>query len=87
MIYRSMGMCVTNEHPLIFLASIAPLQSAMTIAADGGMRVKLDIPESELRQIKRLMALRGKVLKVTITTVRQKPQGDTWGDDDEDESI
>jgi hypothetical protein len=72
--------------PLTFLASIAPLQSAMTIAADGGMRVKLDIPESELSKIKRLMGLRGKVLKVTITTARQRPQGDEWGDDNEDEN-
>ena len=72
-----------NEKPLTFLASIAPLQSAMTISSDGGMRVKLDIPETELRQIKQLMALRGKVLKVSITTVKQKPQGDVWGDDDD----
>lgn len=76
---------MANEKPLVFLASIAPLQSAMTIAADGGMRVKLDIPETELGNIKRLMGLRGKVLKVTVTTVRQKPQGDVWGDDDADE--
>lgn len=71
---------------LTFLASIAPLQSAMTIAADGGMRIKMDVPETELRNIKRLMALRGKVLRVSITIVKQQPQGDTWGDDDEDES-
>lgn len=31
---------------ITFLASIAPLQSAMTVASDGGVRVKLDIPES-----------------------------------------
>ena len=78
---------MANEKPLTFIASIAPLQSAMTIASDGGCRMKLDIPESELRNIKQLMALRGKVLRVTITTVRQRPQGDAWGDDDEDESI
>ena len=77
---------MTNEKPLTFLASIAPLQSAYTIAADGGLRMKLDVPESELRQIKRLMALRGKVLRVTVVAVPQKPQGDTWGDDDEDEN-
>lgn len=76
---------MANEKPLTFLASIAPLQSAMTIASDGGCRMKLDIPETELGNIKRLMALRGKVLRVTITTVRQQPQGDTWGNDDEDD--
>lgn len=77
---------MSEEKGLTFLASVAPLQSAMTIASDGGMRVKLDIPETELRNIKRLMALRGKVLRVSIVAVKQKPQGDTWGDD-EDESI
>lgn len=76
---------MANEKPLVFLASIAPLQSAYTIAADGGMRMKLDVPETELGNIKRLMALRGKVLRVTITVQRQRPQGDVWGDDDADE--
>lgn len=76
---------MTNEKALTFLASIAPLQSAMTIAADGGCRMKLDIPESELGKIKQLMALRGKVLRVSITAVKQKPQGDEWGDTDEDD--
>lgn len=68
-----------NEQPLTFLASIAPLQSAMTIAADGGMRMKVDIPESELRNIKRLMGLRGKLLRITIEAVKQLPQGDDYG--------
>lgn len=52
--------------PLTFLASIAPLQSAITIASDGGARVKIDIPEDEMPAIVRLMMLRGMVLKITI---------------------
>ncbi len=51
---------------ITFLASIAPLQSAVTIASDGGARVKLDIPESEMDAVWRLVAMREKVLKVTI---------------------
>lgn len=51
---------------LTFLASIAPLQSAITIASDGGARVKIDIPESELPAIARLLLMRGKVLRVTV---------------------
>lgn len=38
-----------KDDALTFLASIAPLQSAITVASDGGARVKIDIPESELR--------------------------------------
>jgi hypothetical protein len=79
-------MMMPNEKPLTFLASIAPLQSAMTISHDGGCRMKIDIPETELVKIKRLMGLRGKVLRVTITTVRQRPQGDGWGDDDDEDT-
>jgi hypothetical protein len=51
---------------LSFLASIAPLQSAITIASDGGARVKIDIPEEEMPAIVRLMLMRGRVLRITI---------------------
>lgn len=74
--------------PLTFIASIAPLQSAITIASDGGARVKIDIPESEMGKIHKLMGLRGQVLKVSVQIVKQKAQtraSDEWGDDtDED---
>jgi hypothetical protein len=55
-----------SDEPLAFLASIAPLQSAITIASDGGARVKIDIPESEMPAIVRLMLYRGKRLRITI---------------------
>lgn len=54
------------SEPLTFLASIAPLQSAITIASDGGTRVKIDIPEDEMPAVVRLMMMRGRVLKITI---------------------
>lgn len=55
--------------PLTFLASIAPLQSAITIASDGGARVKIDIPEEEMPAIMRLTMMRGRELKITIEPV------------------
>lgn len=51
---------------LSFLASIAPLQSAIQISSDGGARVKIDIPEDEMPAIVRLLLMRGRVLKITI---------------------
>ena len=54
------------SEPLTFIASIAPLQSAITIAHDGGARVKIDIPESEMPAIVRLMLYRGQRLRVTL---------------------
>ena len=60
-----MDRCGMSE-PLTFLASIAPLQSAITIASDGGARVKIDIPESEMPAIVRLMLYRGQRLRITL---------------------
>jgi hypothetical protein len=54
------------SEPLTFLASIAPLQSAITIASDGGARVKIDIPEDEMPAIMRLTMMRGMVLRITV---------------------
>jgi hypothetical protein len=51
---------------ITFLASIAPLQSAITIASDGGARVKIDIPEDEMPAIMRLTMMRGHRLKITV---------------------
>lgn len=57
---------MADAQPLTFLASIASLQSAITVASDGGARIKIDIPESELPAIVRLMLMRGKALRITI---------------------
>lgn len=57
---------MSDETPLTFLASIAPLQSAITVASDGGARVKIDIPEDEMPAIVRLMLYRGKRLRITL---------------------
>lgn len=62
--------------PLTFLASIAPLQSAITIASDGGARVKLDIPEDEMPAIVRLMLYRGKLLRITLEIDDDAPTKD-----------
>lgn len=51
--------------PITFLAQIAPMQSAIKLG-DDGMRVTLDIPESEIENAKPLIDLRKKVLAVAI---------------------
>ena len=55
-----------NE-PVTFLASFPPIQSAIKVGQDGA-RVQLDIPESEMPAIVRLMLMRGRVLKITRET-------------------
>lgn len=65
------------SEPLTFTASIAPLQSAITIASDGGARVKIDIPEEEMPAIVRLMLMRGRLLKITIEVQPSSTNGST----------
>lgn len=60
---------VTMADSITFLASIAALQSAIQIASDGGARVKLDIPESEMDALVKLLAMRERTLRVTIVAV------------------
>lgn len=55
---------VTNK-TVSFLASFPPIQSAIKIGGDG-MRIQLDIPETEVPNAVDLLAMRGKVLRVTV---------------------
>lgn len=57
-----------NTEPLAFLASVAAATGALKTMADGGFRVTLDIPETELPAYARLHLLRGCVLKITVET-------------------
>lgn len=53
--------CVT------FLATIPPLQSAIQVHGGGdGMRIKLEIPESEMANAVELLTMREVLLKVTV---------------------
>lgn len=50
-----------------FVGSIPDLQSALTISGHGEGRLKLDIPESELAEVLKLIAFgRGQALRVTF---------------------
>ena len=55
---------MSNE--ITFEASLPPIQTAIKVSGDGGARVQLDIPETELSAIARLLLVRGKVLLVTV---------------------
>jgi hypothetical protein len=53
------------SEPIAFLASFPPIQSAIKVGQDG-MRIQLDIPETEMANAVELLALRNVVLKVTV---------------------
>lgn len=53
--------------PITFRASFPTIQSAIKITGDGGgMRIQLDIPESEMASAIHLLTLRQCVIQVTV---------------------
>lgn len=49
-----------------FLATFPSILSAIRMAGDGGMRVQLDIPESEMGEALKVLMWRECVLQVTV---------------------
>jgi hypothetical protein len=68
-----------SEDPVTFLASFPPIQSAIKIDGQGGARIQLDIPESEMGNFIKAMTWRGKQLLVTIETAEPKDKLDYRG--------
>lgn len=65
--------------PLTFLATIRPIQSALSVSGDNnGARLTLDIPETELPAIARLLLLRGMVLRVTVEEAASDGKRERW---------
>jgi len=62
-----------------FIGTIAPLQTAITIASDGGWRVKIDIPANQEGAALELLTMREKVLRITIEEAKDdgRSQGKT----------
>ena len=55
------------QENLTFIASLPPIQSAVTNGGDQATRIKLDIPASELVQVLKLISFySGKSFKVTV---------------------
>jgi hypothetical protein len=53
-----------------FLASLPDVQTAIAIGGDGA-RIKLDIPETDLPNVIKLVLLKGKLLKIRIEDVEE----------------
>jgi len=51
-----------------FLATIPPIMSGIKTGGDG-MRVQFDIPESDMGEGAKLLAMRGQVLRITVEVV------------------
>jgi hypothetical protein len=55
-----------SEKKATFLATFPSIQTAIKVGGDGGMRIQLEIPESEMGNAAYILAMRQQVLKVTI---------------------
>lgn len=54
-----------------FTATIPPIQSWMQVSGDGGARIKLDVPDTDLAQALKLVLLRGQPLRVRVEVLPQ----------------
>lgn len=60
-------MSKTNNEPQItFLATFPQIQSAVKVHGSDGMRIQLDVPESEMMNAIGLLGMRDVVLKITV---------------------
>ncbi len=59
--------------PIVFLAALPPIQSAIKVGADGA-RIQFDVPKSDLDAVKQLMDCDGKILSVAVV-VADEPHG------------
>jgi hypothetical protein len=68
-----------------FLASFPAIQSAIKITGDGGgMRITLDIPESEMAEAVKLMLYRQVALNVTVSKAKTTKKPKSNRDDIDD---
>ena len=56
---------MTKRRALVFLASFPPIQGAIKRGQDG-MRIQLDIPESEMANAVELIGMMNAVLKISV---------------------
>ncbi len=55
-----------DDNSATFRATLPPVLSAIRLAGDGGMRIMLDVPESDMPEALKVLMWREQVLKVTV---------------------
>lgn len=66
-----------SELTATFRASIPPIMSGIKTGGDG-MRVQFDVPESDMGEAVKLLAMRGVLLRVTVEAY-QREDDDRYG--------
>ena len=57
-----------------FVATFPPILSAIRMAGDGGMRIMVDIPESDIAEATKLLLWRQDVLRMTVGPERDEDE-------------
>ena len=68
------------SEPVVMLATIPPIMTALKVDGSGGARLQLDIPETEREAIKALLDLRGAELIVTVQRREAQTETETTRD-------
>ena len=59
-----------TDNPITFRATFPAIQSAIVISGDGtGLRIKLDIPETDLLPALSMLAMRNTAFQITIEAI------------------
>lgn len=69
---------MTNLTTAQFQAIIAPIMSGIRTGNDG-MRVQFDIPETDMGEAAKLLAMRGVLLRLTVEVVKQSNKENEYG--------
>ncbi len=64
---------MTDMNRATFDASIPPIMTGIKTGGDG-MRVQFDIPENQMGEGAKLLAMRGKRLKVTVEVIHNEQE-------------
>ena len=67
------GSMDPDDNQITFLAIIPSIQGAIKIAGDGGMRIMLDIPESEMYRALPIITMREGLLFVSVEGRNTEP--------------
>ena len=59
-----------TEDSATFRATLPPILSAIRMAGDGGMRLMVDIPETDMPEALKLLMWKGQVLRITVEPER-----------------
>ncbi|RPJ03157.1 MAG: hypothetical protein EHM39_00010 [Chloroflexi bacterium] len=66
----------------VFIATFPPILGAIRMAGDGGMRLQLDVPESEMGEAVKVLLWRQVALRVTIEPEKQDRSKQGHGESD-----